>query len=135
MYKTVDEHNQAINERGYVGYEGTLDISFRDRKRVFMVVSYGTHGQRAQDPYFSTSASELNYTRSDYDSCGQGQESLLEREELVEFFNKWDKYHLKTLTFDEYEELVSDLEYLQERVDYIESSGLYDQGDFDRELS
>lgn len=32
-FETVEQHNKEINERGFVGYEGKLVITFRDRKK------------------------------------------------------------------------------------------------------
>lgn len=135
MFRTVEENNEYINERGFVGYEGEFTITFRDRKKVFFKVSYGTHGHLSQDPYFSTSAMEFNYGRTDWDRCGQAQEDLLKNRKLKEFFNKWDDLHLKVLTFDEYDELMDDIEYLKDSIPYIESDRFSDIVEFDRELS
>ena len=32
-FETVEQHNKEINKRGFVGYEGKLVITFRDRKK------------------------------------------------------------------------------------------------------
>ena len=133
-FKSVEENNKQINERGLVGYEGGFVISFRNSKRIFFSIKYGQLGHLSQDPYFSTSAEELNRNRNDYDRCGQAQEILTDNQ-LKDFFNKWDKFHLKVLTFDKYEELIQDVESLKENIPYIENDNFADIVAFDIKLS
>lgn len=133
-FKNVEENNKQINKRGFVGYEGEFAISFRNSKRTFFSIRYGKLGHLSQDPYFVTSAEELNRNRDDYDICGQAQE-ILTNEKLLNFFNKWDKFHLKILTLDKYEELIEDIENLKENVPYIEGESFADIVEFDRKLN
>lgn len=134
MFKTIEEHNAHLNNQGLVGYDGEFEITFRDRKKVFFFINFGTHGHLSQAPYFSTSAAELNYGRTDYDRCGQAQE-ILKNKKLVDFFKKWDPLHLKPLTFDQYDELMDDIDYLKEHIHYINNERFSEVVRFDRELS
>lgn len=134
-FETVEQHNKEINKRGFVGYEGKLVITFRDRKKVTFTIHYGEYGELSQDPHFSTSAQEFNRNRTDYDSCGQAQQSLLKNKDLKTFFEKWDKFHLSKLTFKQYDELIKDINNLKQTIPYIESDNFADIVQFDRKYS
>lgn len=133
-FKTVKENNEQLNSRGIVGYEGEFVINFRDSKRIFFSIQYGMHGHLNQNPYFSTSAGKLNRNRNDYESCGQAQ-SILTNQNLKEFFEKWNNYHLKTLTFENYNELMQDIKNLKDTIPYIDSDNFDDIVSFDRKVS
>jgi len=63
-----------------------------------------------ENPHFSTSANLFNKVKSDYNQCGQAQNSLLPRfTKAFNFFKKWDKLHLKMLTEEQLKELNNDL--------------------------
>lgn len=72
-------------------------------------VNYYTLGNN-KTPYFTTNASMFNKIKSDWNQCGQAQESLLPNfTKAFIFYEKWDKKHLMLLNEAEYTELVNDL--------------------------
>lgn len=80
------------------------------RGRIFEISYYTLGSNKA--PYFTTSASEFNRPRTDFNRGGQAQKDLLHGRALT-FYKKWDKYHLKDLTPTLYDMLVSDIEALK----------------------
>jgi hypothetical protein len=75
---------------------------------------------------FSTSASEFNRPKTDYNRCGQAQEDLLHiGSKARRFYKKWDEFHLKNLTETQYAEMKQDLEVLKNQYNYIEKSADY----------
>jgi len=135
IFNTVEEHNAHLKNEGLACYDKSFTLNFRDRKKNFFEVSYGTHGQCTQNPYFSTSAGTLNHVRSDYNIGGQAQERVLKNRKLISFYKKWDAMHLKVLTIEEYKELENDINTLKESIPYIESRSFNDIVKFDREIS
>ncbi|UOF80578.1 hypothetical protein [Caudoviricetes sp.] len=92
-----------------------------DRGIVFEVKYYTLGSNKA--PYFSTSAAMFNRPRTDYQQCGQAQNSLLKGAAL-RFYRKWDKLHLKDLTNDQYREVIRDIDQLtREYRHYTKTSG------------
>lgn len=134
-FNNVEDQNISLYNRGLAGYDNSISLTFRDRKKSFFEVKYGEHGHGSQDPYFSTSAGILNYGRTDWDSCGQGQDHVLKNSKLIRFYEKWDKKHLSVLTLSEFKELEKDLNDLKDSIPFIESTRFYDIVEFDRELS
>ena len=132
---TLEERNISLKSRGIADYSKVFTISFRDRKKVFFVIEYGSIVNPNQDPYFSTSALIMNHIRSDWNGGGQAQKRLLKNKHLVRFFNKWDVKHLHPLSVDEYKELIRDIEELKVNVSHIETDNFYELVKFDRELS
>ena len=58
-----------------------------------------------------------------YDNGDQKYENILsDNSPLKDFCNKWIHYHLETLTKDEYQELVSDIQMLKEYINHIPQS-------------
>lgn len=114
-------------------YDKRFTITFRLAKRKFFVVNYGDVKSN-EFPYFSTSTEELNFRRSDYACCGQGQEDMLTKsfQKARDFWLKWDKKHLSKLTNAEYQELMEDLEVLKEQYHHIDGNSFYKVVDFDR---
>lgn len=135
IYETIEEQNKALNAQGLAGYDTAIVLTFRDRKKAFFEVRYGEHGHKKQNPYFSTSAGILNHIRSDWNQCGQAQESVLRNKHLKAFYKKWNEKHLSVLTLAERAELESDINALKENIPFIEGSRFYDIVKFDRELS
>ena len=83
-------------------------------------VEYYTLGNN-KSPYFVTEANEFFKNKKDYKSGGQAQDRLLPKNSIVrQFWEKWDKEHLKDLSDDEYREVVKDIEELKEKYNYIE---------------
>ena len=82
---------------------------FEITRNIIFEVHYYTLGSNGS-ARFTTSANELNRPKSNYKSCGQGQENLLPSGSLaMKFFKKWDKKHWEDLTDEEYKELIFDL--------------------------
>ncbi len=89
------------------------------KKIIFEVKYYQLKGNA--NPHFSTSASELNQPKTDWERCGQAQEALLPKSsKAYKFWEKWDKKHLQDLTDEEYNDLLKDIELLKECYNFIE---------------
>lgn len=93
---------------------------FQITKLIMFEVEYYTLGSN-KSPYFVTQANEFFKNKKDYKSGGQAQDRLLPKNSIVrQFWEKWDKKHLKDLSDDEYREVVKDIEELKEKYNYIE---------------
>ena len=104
-------------------------LTFQITKKVIFEVSYYTLGSN-KHPYFATSAASFNQPKSDFNQCGQCQNDVL-RGEALKFYKKWDHLHLEDLTLDEYAGIVSDIDELKKRYNWINTRGFSSQ----RELS
>ena len=94
--------------------------SFQISKKIIFNVEYYILGDN-KNPYFSTSADKFNQPKTDYEQAGQAQAELLPKfSTAMKFWNKWDKKHLNDLTFEEYQELLKDIEVLKNSYNYIE---------------
>ena len=83
-------------------------------------VSYYTLGGN-ENPYFVTVANKFFKNKRDYECGGQAQNQLLPKNSIArQFWEKWDKEHLKDLSDDKYREVVKDIEELKEKYNYIE---------------
>lgn len=92
---------------------------FQVTRTITFEVEYYTLGSNSS-PHFSTSANIFNRSKTDYNECGQGQESVLPHgSKAYQFYKKWDNKHLSDLTESEYEEMIFDLETLKNRYNYI----------------
>jgi len=97
-------------------------FAFQMSKKIVFEVSYYTLNQN-KNPYFTTSAAEYNQPKTDYIQCGQAQNSLLKGYPVaMNFFNKWDIYHLQKLTKKQLNELFKDIETLKQKYNFIEQS-------------
>lgn len=93
---------------------------FKITRLVMFEVEYCTLGSN-KSPYFATNASKFLKNKEDYECCGQAQDELLPKNSIArQFWEKWDKEHLKDLSDDKYREIVKDIEKLKERYNYIE---------------
>lgn len=93
---------------------------FQITKLVMFEVSYYTLGDN-ENPYFVTVANKFFKNKRDYECGGQAQNQLLPKNSIArQFWEKWDKKHLKDLSDDEYREVVKDIEELKEKYNYIE---------------
>ena len=92
---------------------------FQVTRTITFEVEYYTLGSNSS-PYFSTSANVFNRPKTDYNQCGQCQEDVLPRgSKAYHFYKKWDDKHLLDLTESEYEEMITDLETLKNKYNYI----------------
>ena len=90
-----------------------------DKMTVFEVKFYTLSTNKT--PHFSTSAARFIRSKRDYDTCGQAQERVLPKHSIARrFYDKWDHLHLHNLTQEEYEEIITDIEELKARYNYIE---------------
>ena len=72
------------------------------------------------NPDFSTSANLFYKNKSDYEICGQCQDEVLPKNSLaMDFYQKFNKYHLTNLTTEQYNEIVKEIEKLKERYNFI----------------
>ena len=93
---------------------------FQISKMIVFNVSYYTLGSN-NNPYFSTSADEFIRSKRDFSRCGQCQKVILPKSsKAMRFYDKWDKCHLHDLTDEQYTELISDIEVLKIKYNYIE---------------
>lgn len=109
-------------------FEYTYQIS----RKVIFEVRYYTLGSN-KHPYFSTSAAQFNQPKTDFNQCGQAQDSLLPRNTAAfKFYSKWDKLHCKDLTDREYTAITADIEVLKAEYNYIEKGGFEAQKDLSK---
>lgn len=100
--------------------EKEFKYCFQITKLVMFEVEYYTLGNN-ENPYFATSANKFYKNKRDYERCGQAQDQLLPKNSIVrQFWEKWDKEHLKDLSDDKYREIIKDIQELKEKYNYIE---------------
>ena len=88
------------------------------KMRVFNVEFYTLSTN--SHPYFATQASEFIRSKRDYSTCGQAQDHVTKGFTTARsFWKKWNPMHLKDLTEEQYTEMVSDLEALKKKYNYI----------------
>jgi len=99
----------------------TFFIAFQvTKKHIFEVNYYRLRSNK--DKNFHTSANLLNHGRTDFNQCGQAQESLLNKNTAAyRFYKKWDILHCSVMNNDQYNEMLIDLDKLKRRYDFIES--------------
>lgn len=133
--KTINEVNEVLEGMGKPNYNNAFSYSFRIKKKHYFNVKFGDL-ESIQEPYFSTSTDVLNYKRTDYESCGQGQKRILQNNRVaMKFFDKWDKFHTKSLSFELLNELLIDIEELKAKYPYVIGDSFNKKVKFDRELS
>lgn len=104
---------------------------FQITKSVMFEVEYYTLGNN-KTPYFATSANKFVKNKKDYECAGQAQDRILPKNSIVrQFWEKWDKKHLKDLSNDEYREIIKDIEELKEKYNYIERIKDTFRGEYD----
>ena len=92
-----------------------FNVYFQMSKMILFIVSYCTLGNN-QNPYFVTSADEFIRSKRDFRRGGQAQEALLKGfPEAYNFYKKWDVFHLKQLTQEQYDEMRKDLCVLEQK--------------------
>ena len=92
-----------------------FNACFQMSKMILFKVSYYTLGDN-QNPYFTTSACEFARNKMGCCRTGQCHESLLkEFPEAYSFYKKWDIFHLKQLTQEQYNEMRKDLCILEQK--------------------
>ena len=93
---------------------------FQITKLVMFKVEYYTLGNN-ENPYFATSANKFYKNKRDYECGRQVQDQLLPENSIArQFWEKWDKEHLKDLSDDKYREIIKDIQELKEKYNYIE---------------
>lgn len=145
FYKQYKQQHEAQYGKDYLQYdkynnneivnddEKSLKYSFRIGDRNIFEVRYDRTGNN-KNMDFATSSSELNKRRTDITRGGQAQKDLLkEGTKARDFYEKWDKKHLGTLTQKEYNELVNDIEDLKKEYPHIEGDSFYAQAQLDRD--
>ena len=92
-----------------------FNVCFQMSKMILFKVSYYTLGDN-QNPYFTTSAYEFVRNKRDFARVGQCQEDLLKGfRTAYNFYKKWDVFHLKQLTQEQYSEMRNDLCVLEQK--------------------
>lgn len=106
----------------------SFHIAFQVSKKHIFEVNYYRLGSN-KNKEFQTSASILNYGRTDYQQCGQAQESVLNiKTAAYRFYKKWDVLHLQPMTVEQYTEMLTDLNELKQKYDFIEMLSDSDHG-------
>lgn len=99
--------------------------AFQINNMVIFNVNYYILGNN-ENPYFSTSAMQFLKSKKDIDRGGQCQEDLLTIKnggrKARDFYNKFDQYHLKDLTDEQYAEIIAGIEKLKETYNYLEKT-------------
>jgi len=96
-------------------------IAFQVSKKHIFTVDYYRLGNNS-DKNFHTQAGLLNNVRTDYDTCGQAQEFVLNKNTAAyRFYKKWDALHCSVMTDNQYNEMIVDLEELKRKYDFLES--------------
>lgn len=92
---------------------------FQMSKTILFEVNYFTLGMN-KAPYFTTCAEQFTRNKLDYRRCGQAQKELLKKHQCaMNFFNKWDAFHLKNLNQTQYDEMQADMEKLKAQYNFI----------------
>ena len=109
------------NNIKYIKPFPTFSMVFQITKSIMFEVNYHKIDSNTP-PYFSTSAMVFNRPKTDYKLCGQCQASVLPTASVAKmFYKKWNKYHCKDIMDSEtYKELISDLDELKEKYNYVE---------------
>ncbi len=96
-------------------------IAFQVAKKHIFTVDYYRLGSNT-DKNFHTQAAILNHCRTDYNQCGQAQESVLNKNmSAYRFYKKWDDLHCSIMTSEQYDEMLIDLDELKRKYDFLES--------------
>lgn len=92
-----------------------FNVCFQMSKMILFEISYYTLGSN-QNPYFTTSACEFIRSKRDFSRAGQCQKDLLKKfRTAYNFYKKWDVFHLKQLTQEQYNEMRKDLCALEQK--------------------
>ena len=99
----------------------TFFIAFQVAKKHIFTVDYYRLGSNANKA-FHTQAALLNHVRSDYNTCGQAQESVLNKNTAAyRFYKKWDILHSSVMAAEQYDAMMTDLDELKRKYDFIEA--------------
>ena len=105
-------------------------LEFQLNKLSLFEVRYSRVGSNKY-PDFATSGCHFIQNKKDFDYCGQCQDKLLQSyPEAKAFYEKWDVKHLSTLTSEEYDDLMKDIQVLKDKYNYIEKLGEDTKWDF-----
>lgn len=105
-------------------------LEFQLSKLSLFEVRYSRVGSNKY-PDFATSGCHFIQNKKDFDYCGQCQDKLLQSyPEAKAFYEKWDAKHLSTLTSEEYDDLMKDVQVLKDKYNYIEKLGEDTKWDF-----
>ena len=92
---------------------------FQMSKTIIFEVNYYTLSNNTY-PHFTTQAAQFNRNKQDYSRCGQAQPALLKNFSVARrFFEKWDCFHLRDLTSEQYDDMMKDLEVLKKQYNFI----------------
>lgn len=99
----------------------TVHFAFQLGITIVFEVQYYRCGNN-QNKYFTTSAASFDRRKTDWNQCGQAQETLLKGfGKAMSFYKKWDIMHLKELTTKQYNEMLSDIELLKNQYNFTQS--------------
>lgn len=97
----------------------SFHFAFQISRTVIFGVRYYRLGSNTHK-YFATSACKFNRPKTDYNQCGQAQESLLTGPAMA-FYKKWDKCHTKDVCAHDHASILSDIENLKAAYNYVQS--------------
>lgn len=92
---------------------------FQLSKTIIFEVNYYTLSTNTH-AYFTTSVAQFCKNKRDFNCAGQAQKELTTNFFYARrFWRKWDKFHLKDLTPEQYDELQNDLNELKQHYNYM----------------
>jgi len=116
------EKIEIIDQKDLSKEPQSFNIAFQVSKKHIFEINYYRLGNNI-NKNFHTSAGLLNHGRTDYNQCGQAQESVLNKNTAAyKFYKKWNYMHGNTMSFAQYDEMILDLEILKEKYYFIENS-------------
>ena len=97
----------------------SFHYTFQISKKIIFEVNYYLLGSN-KSKYFSTSAAEFNQPKTDFYCCGQAQNELLKGFPLaMNFYKKFEQFHCKDLTEEQYKEILFEIEKLKSAYNFI----------------
>ena len=117
---SLEEYNDLLEKAGFASYNDFIElrIAFKDINSIpsSFEITYGMYPEYRGNPLFGIYAMNNSYL----DDKDQEYENILPNDPpLNDFWHKWVHYHLETLTKNEYQELISDIQMLKEYIKHI----------------
>lgn len=103
----------------------SFNFVFQLSRTIIFEVNYYRLGDNG-DKYFSTSAAAFNRPKTDFNQCGQAQDTLLKGfTAAMAFYKKFDPLHIKDLTAAQHAEVLAGIEALKAKYNFIQRDGDY----------
>lgn len=113
-----ENNNNIVNKIADIKRFSPIHAAFQITRKIMLFVDYNVREDNTR--YFATSAAVFNQPKTNYNRCGQCQESVLPHNSLAyRFFKEWDKHHLSDLTETQYNILLMDISVLQTKYNSV----------------